>query len=221
VEGDWYGKSVEVAKAGTDRTKYRENLMKPLTPKLESVRVETQPTEGEKVPTATMDKRSEMTAREYAASLGLAKMGRGRMSPLAKAAIAKAESEGVTFKLPAHVLAAQERETNGPKRVRKAHTPKAETGRVVREGKLTDKVVTSDYDGKPVHPSEDWYRKTFYVGAYVSNPEGMTLFCVTNEPDSEGFTHFVDKHAKKWKAKVNASWGTRKGWPQGGTSIDN
>ena len=79
---------------------------------------------------ATIDKRSEMTAREYAVSLGLAKMGRGRMSPLAKAAIGKAEKEGVTFKLPAHVIAQMEREAN-PKRVRKGKKPvNAETDAV-------------------------------------------------------------------------------------------
>lgn len=37
------------------------------------------------------------TRREYAISLGLAKQGRGRLSHEAHAAIAKAESEGMTF----------------------------------------------------------------------------------------------------------------------------
>lgn len=173
------------------------------------------------MPTATMDKRSEMTAREYAASLGLAKMGRGRMSPDAKAAIAKAESEGVTFKLPAHILAAQEREANGPKRTRKPR-PEANTHEpVIVGGKFSDKVVTSDYDGKPVHPPVSWYKALFYVGSYVCDPQGRTLFCISNEPDSEGFTRFVDKAGKVWKAKVNASWGTRPGWPNGGISAED
>lgn len=38
-----------------------------------------------------------MTKREYAVSLGLATMGRGRLSREAHAAIAKAEAEGMTF----------------------------------------------------------------------------------------------------------------------------
>lgn len=38
-----------------------------------------------------------MTKREYAISLGLAQPGRGRLSRAAHAAIAKAESEGMTF----------------------------------------------------------------------------------------------------------------------------
>lgn len=37
------------------------------------------------------------TRREYAASLGLAKMGRGKFSTAAKEAIAKAEAEGIKF----------------------------------------------------------------------------------------------------------------------------
>lgn len=38
-----------------------------------------------------------MTKREYAVSLGLATMGRGRLSREAHAAIAKAEAEGMVF----------------------------------------------------------------------------------------------------------------------------
>lgn len=171
------------------------------------------------MPTATADKRSEMTAREYIVSLGLGKMGKGRMSQPAKEAIAKAESEGVTFKLPAHVIAAQERAAN-PKQKRKPKVTKNTVHEpVIRGGKFSNDVPVSDYDGKPTLPSVSWYKRTFYVGAFVVNPEGMTLLCISNEPDSEGFTYFVDKYGKKWKAKVNASWGTRKGWPQGGISV--
>jgi hypothetical protein len=167
-----------------------------------------------------MDRRSEMTAREYAASLGLAKMGRGRMSPAAKQAIAKAESEGVVFKLPAHVLAAQERAESGPKRIRKASTPNNSREAVIVEGKPSNAVKLGE-DGKPTHPPLSWYEKVFAFGNFVCNPQGMTLRVVSEFPDSEGFTHFIDKTGKKWHAKVNGSWGVRKGWPEGGVSVSD
>lgn len=44
-----------------------------------------------------------MTEREYAHSLGLAKLGRGKFSSEAKAAIAKAKAEGMEFRSTAYV----------------------------------------------------------------------------------------------------------------------
>lgn len=167
------------------------------------------------MPTATIDKRSEMTAREYAASLGLAKMGRGRMSPHAKAAIAKAESEGVVFKVPAHILAQQEREAN-PKRKRKPTTVKA--GSVDFRGRANP---ADPYDGKTNRPDQDWYERVFAFGNFVCNPEGLTLRVTCERMDAEGFTHFIDAHGKGKKAKVNGSWGTRQGWPKGGISAND
>lgn len=168
--------------------------------------------------TATVDKRSEMTAREYAVSLGLAKMGRGRMSPAAKAAIAKAESEGVSFKLPPHVIAAQERAAN-PKRTRKPKViATVQDESVDFRGNPNPQ---NSYDGKQDRPGMEWYQEKFAFGNFVCNPEGLTLRVVCERMDAEGFTHFIDKTGKKWKAKVNASWGTRKGWPQGGVSTND
>lgn len=45
------------------------------------------------------------TEREYAISLGLAKPTRGRMSREAKAAIAKAKADGMTFSNPSYAVA--------------------------------------------------------------------------------------------------------------------
>lgn len=174
--------------------------------------------------TETPKRTNEMTAREYAHSLGLAKLGRGRLSPAAKEAIREATANGVVFLPSASERAKAEaelRKAEGRTRKPKATTPVDTVNGVIRGGKFSKDVVKSDYDGKPVHPSVDWYRRTFYVGAYVVNSEGMTMFCISNEPDSEGFTHFVDKTGKKWKAKVNGSWGTRPGWANGGTSAEN
>lgn len=143
--------------------------------------------------TATMD----MTPREYAVSLRLAKMGKGRMSPAAHAAIKAAEDKGVVFKVPAHILAAQERAAN-PKRKK---SPKA------------DNVVPAA-DGGPTGPSEEWLNGTFAFGNFVRNPEGVTLRVTSETPDSTGFTHFITEAGLRKKAKVNARWGTAKGWPE-------
>ena len=167
---------------------------------------------------ATIDKRSEMTAREYAVSLGLAKMGRGRMSPLAKAAIGKAEKEGVTFKLPAHVIAQMEREAN-PKRVRKGKKPvNAETDAVDFRGNPNP---PDPYDGTPNRPSQEWYDRMFAFGNFVCNPQGLTLRVTCEKMDAEGFTHFIDAHGAHKKARVYGSWGIRQGWPKGGISTND
>lgn len=174
--------------------------------------------------TVTIDERNAMTAREYAHSLGLAKLGRGKLSQDARDAIAKAESEGVTFQPSASDVAkaeAEARKAEGRTRKPKATTPNNTPNSVIVGGKFTDKVVKSDYDGASLHPSVEWFRKTFYVGAYVSTPTGQTLFCISNEPDSEGWCRFVDKAGKVWKYRVNAMWGVRKGWTTGGESTEN
>jgi hypothetical protein len=142
------------------------------------------------------------------------------MSPAAKEAIAKAESEGVVFKLPAHVLAAQERAESGPKRQRKPSTPSNSRETVIVGGKPTNTVKLGE-DGQPTHPPLSWYERVFSFGNFVCDPEGKTLRVVSEFADSEGFTHFIDKTGKQWKAKVNASWGVRQGWPTGVPSSDN
>lgn len=172
--------------------------------------------------TATVESNA-MTAREYAHSLGLAKLGRGRLSPAAKAEIAKAEKNGIVFLPSASERAKAEaelRKAEGRTRKPKATTPVDTAKAVIRGGKFSNDVVVSDYDGKSVHPSVDWYQNVFGVGKYVVNPEGQTLFCISNEPDSEGWTRFVDKAGKVWKYRVNAMWGTRPGWTSGGTSAE-
>jgi hypothetical protein len=65
------------------------------------------------------------TEREWLASQGLAKLGRGRFSAEAKAALAKAKAEGMVFDKTALELAREARQ-NKPKRERKAiqSTPK-------------------------------------------------------------------------------------------------
>lgn len=155
--------------------------------------------------TTKTDKRSEMTAREYAASLGLAKMGRGRLSPAAKEAISKAEKDGVTFKLPAHVVAAQEREKNGPKR-------KSRTTRAVVMSKTGE--THSQNDRYPHGDISEWYKANFTFGAFVRNDEGKTLRVTSEFPDAKGYTHFIDAAGLRFKAIVNARWGTAKGWPE-------
>src|SRR5438874_345383 len=104
---------------------------------------------------------AEMTKREYAVSLGLAKMGRGRMSPAAMTAIAKAESEGVTFAEPAHVIAARERVENS-KRTRKprSETVTASTDSVDFRGRPNP----AAFDGTPNRPDASWYERMFAFG---------------------------------------------------------
>lgn len=58
------------------------------------------------------------TEREYLVTLGLAKAGRGRFSAEAKAALAKAKSDGMVFDMTAAEIAKQERQ-NKPQKVRK------------------------------------------------------------------------------------------------------
>lgn len=164
--------------------------------------------------TVTADKRSEMTAREYAVSIGLAKMGRGKMSAPAYAAIAEAESEGVTFKEPAHVTAARERSEN-PKRKRKGANPV--NAEVVANSDGAEIRVTDDGRTQERHGehwfSPGWFQKTMYFGAFVCNPEGKTLRVISERPNAEGFTYFIDVNGKQYKAKVHARWGVRQGWP--------
>lgn len=145
--------------------------------------------------TMTTDPRNEMTAREYAVSLGLAKPTKGRMSPVALARIAQAEKEGVVFKEPAHVIAARERAAN-PKRKRKPDTS------------------SHAYDNKPTGPSAEWLNGTFAFGNFVRNPEGVTLRVTSEFPDKDGYTYFINQEGLRKKAKVNARWGTAKGWPE-------
>ena len=155
-----------------------------------------------------------MTAREYAHSLGLAKLGRGRLSPAAVEAIEKAKNEGMEFLPSASEIAkleAEKRQAEGRTRKKPRvtnHEP------VIVGGKPTDKVKLGE-DGLPVHPPVSWYERLFAFGNFVVNPEGMTLRVVTEGPDAAGFTHFIDKAGKFWKAKVNASWGSSSGWPTG------
>jgi hypothetical protein len=79
-----------------------------------------------------------MTEREYLVSLNLAKPGRGRFSAEAKAALAKAKSEGMTFDKTAAELAKEERQ-NKPRKVRK-------TVQVVKESRPSQEA----YDAKAV-----------------------------------------------------------------------
>ncbi|WMI33584.1 Lsr2-like DNA bridging protein [Streptomyces phage Kenrey] len=78
------------------------------------------------------------TERDYLVSLGLAKAGRGRFSAEAKAALAKAKSEGMQFDKTAAEIAKEER-LNKPKRVRK-------TPQVVKEARPSQ----DSYDAKAV-----------------------------------------------------------------------
>lgn len=166
------------------------------------------------MPTATV----EMTKREYAVSLGLAKMGRGRMSPAAMAAIAKAESEGVAFAEPAHVIAARERAAN-PKRTRKPRPQNTvNSDSVDFRGNLNP---LDPHDGTPNRPNQAWYERMFSFGNFVCTPQGLTLRVTCEKMDAEGFTHFIDAHGTRKKARVNAGWGVREGWPKGGISTDN
>lgn len=164
--------------------------------------------------TETPKRTDEMTAREYAVSLGLAKMGRGRMSPLATAAIDEAIANGVTFKEPAHVIAARERAEN-PKRTRKPRVETVSVGNVDFRGNPNP---ADPHDGTPNRPDKAWYERVFGFGNFVCNPQGLTLRVTCEKMDAEGFTSFIDNHGKGWKAKVNASWGVRQGWP---TSTSN
>lgn len=154
----------------------------------------------------TEDARSKMTAREYAASLNLAKMGKGRLSPAAHAAIKAAEAEGVTFKLPAHVIAAQEREKNGPKRNRRPAMPVPTSPRSAADKHSAD-------DRHPHADISEWFKANFGFGSFVRNPQGKTMRVTSEFPDVEGYTHFVDEAGKRFKAIVNGQWGTSKGWP--------
>jgi hypothetical protein len=76
-------------------------------------------------------------------------------------------------------------------------------------------------DGQPVHPPMSWYEKVFAFGNFVCDPQGKTLRVISEFADDEGFTHFIDKTGKKWKAKVNASWGVRQDWSKSAASTDN
>lgn len=184
---------------------------------------------------------TDMTAREYAASLGLAKLGRGRMSPAAKAAIAKAESQGITFKLSnsaVYMAELAQRRANGEvirrgRRPSATTTPKAVTakkprgkrvltsehiaamqaGRNKAKQEAAGEILPLDASEKGRSYSEEWYQKTFAVGNFVCSRDGQT-YQVLSQKDADGFTHFLDIDGRKWKAKVNASWGVRKGFPE-------
>jgi len=188
-----------------------------------------------------------MTKREYAVSLGLAKPARGRMSPAAYDAIAKAESEGMVFRksnTEAYKEDLERRRASGEviRRGRKStgvskasvSTPQPKVKRVLtpehiaamqagrKKAKLEGQgaILPLEDHEKGGSYSQEWYDRVFQVDNFVCSPDGYTLK-VTKLKDASGYTYFVDKYGKSWKAKVNASWGTRKGWPTGGKSADN
>lgn len=199
--------------------------------------------------TITVTEMSRMTAREYAVSLGLAKPARGKMSASAYSAIAKAESQGVTFQKSASELAKEDvarRRASGevvrrgrkPSATKKAvsvnvvktekkkrvlteeHKAAMQAGRVKAKLEGQGAVLPLEEHEKGGTYSQDWYDRVFQVDAFVCMPDGRTLK-VTKRKDASDYTHFVDKEGKTWKAKVNGMWGVRKGWPTGGVSVGN
>lgn len=187
----------------------------------------------------TVAQMSTMTAREYVVGLGLAKPSRGRMSPFAYAAIEKAEKEGVVFQeseSAKYQAELAQRRANGEviKRGRKSsgvkktivkpvterrarilteeHKAAMQAGRLKAKAEASGEILPLEAHEIGGSYSEEWYQKTFKVGSYVCQPTGGTLQ-VLRQKDAAGFTHFVDSHGKKCKAKVNAMWGVRKGFP--------
>lgn len=166
---------------------------------------------------------SEMTAREYAVNLGLAKPTRGRMSPAAYEAISKAEKRGVTFKLSASKLAEIARKDQPlSKRVMSdSHKAALAAGRARAAAEKSGVITMPEKHERGQMHSQEWYEKTFKDGAFVCNPAGITFKVVSDNVDKNGFTHLIDKAGKKCKAKVNASWGVRKGWPEKKNYVPN
>lgn len=81
-----------------------------------------------------------MTEREYAHSLGLAKLGRGKFSAEAKAAIAKAKAGGMEFRSTAYVPTGKPRGGRKPQARNFDIVEKSEGEVVVTEPKARPKV---------------------------------------------------------------------------------
>lgn len=90
-----------------------------------------------------------MTKREYAVSLGLATMGRGRLSREAHAAIAKAEAEGMTFDDAVKVAPTPKAHTDKPVKVKAEPVLNAQTiGDVKTRYPIDTIFVGKDSNGK-------------------------------------------------------------------------
>jgi hypothetical protein len=170
--------------------------------------------------TMTITPLSSMTAREFAAGLGLAKLGKGKLSAAAQDAIKAEEAQGTVFKLPAHIVAAQERAAK-PKAKRTMTDEHKAALAAGRAAAITRPVRT---DAEPIETNvsvdiSDWYVTNFQVGNYVRNPEGKTLKVTAMRTEDGEYTYFVDVHGKRFKAKVNARWGTAKGWAKKAPAI--
>jgi len=186
-----------------------------------------------------------MTEREYAVSLGLAKPSRGRMSPAAMKAIAEAKAKGQTFRKSDSELYKEElerrrasgevirrgRKPSGKKDVvnvvkperkkrvlTEEHKAAMQAGRKKAKAEGEGAILPLEEHEKGRTYSEEWYARTFYPGAFVCMPSGITYRVVDPTRDEKGRAIFVDKYGRKWKAKVNAGWGVRTCWPDGGKS---
>jgi hypothetical protein len=188
-----------------------------------------------KLSVAEIKAASNMTKRDYAVSLGLAKKSRGRMSPAAYAAIEAAEKAGVKFQPSATELAAQERTerlargeivkrgyrkgqlaSEAPARAKtaKAEVVSTKIYAVVHQDKKPSKHLPAPHErGRGF--SDEWYERLFQFGQFVCNPEGETLRVTSpGYPDEQGFTHFIDRHQVAKKARVTSSWGSATGFPE-------